>query len=269
MKPTDQKPIIQVAHLKKQYDGATEAAVKDISFDVKRGEFFGFLGPNGAGKSTTMNMLVNLVKKSSGSIKIDGFDIDENPDEIYKRVGFAMQEVGLDETATAREMLQLHARLYHLPKAGIDDRIAKLLKIVELEKVADRFTSTYSGGMRRRFDLALSLIHDPAVLFLDEPTTGLDPHARQTIWAHLRDLNKQGMTIFLTTHFMEEAEELCDRIAIMDGGKIVTEGTVPELIKKHKAKNLEDVFLKTTTAANLADEEGNPNASDPYARARA
>ena len=149
-------------------------------------------------------------------------------------------------TATAREMLQLHGRLYHLPPQRIDEQIAKLLKLVELEKVADRYTGTCSGGMRRRFDLALSLIHEPKVLFLDEPTQGLDPHARQLIWAHLRELNAQGMTIFLTTHFMDEAETLCQRIAIMDQGKIVVEGTIDELLKAHSAKSLEEVFLKLT-----------------------
>jgi len=258
--------IIEVKNLYKEYDGGVKA-VNGVTFHVKRGEFFGFLGPNGAGKSTTMNMLVNLVRKTKGNIIIDGIDIDQNPAEIYKRVGFAMQEVGLDETASAREMLQLHGRLYHMDPKEIDEQIARLLKLVELEKVADRYTSTYSGGMRRRFDLALALIHKPTVLFLDEPTTGLDPHARQLICAHPRELNKQGMTIFLTTHFMEEAEELCERLAIMDGGKIVTEGSVSELLSKHKTKNLEEVFLKTT-GSNLANEEVNLKASDPYARSR-
>lgn len=258
--------IIQVKNLKKEYPGGTKA-VNGVTFNVKRGEFFGFLGPNGAGKSTTMNMLVNLVKKTSGSVKIDGFEIDEHPDEIYKRVGFAMQEVGLDGTATAREMLELHGRLYHMPTAEIEAQIAKLLKLVELEKVADKYTYTYSGGMKRRFDLALALIHKPAVLFLDEPTQGLDVHVRQLIWGHLRQLNKEGMTIFLTTHFMEEAEALCDRIAIMDKGKIVTEGTTAELIKKHKAKNLEDVFLKTT-GSSLHQEDANSGAVDPYIQNR-
>lgn len=258
--------IIEVKSLKKEYPGGTKA-VQGVSFQVQRGEFFGFLGPNGAGKSTTMNMLVNLVKKSSGSIKIDGFDIEKDLDEIYKRVGFAMQEVGLDETATAREMLELHGHLYHLKTDEIKDQMTKLLKLVELEKVADKFAGTYSGGMRRRLDLALALMHKPQVLFLDEPTQGLDVHARHLIWGHLRELNKQGMTIFLTTHFMEEAEELCDRIAIMDKGKIVTEGTPAELKKKHKAKNLEEVFLNTT-GSNLANEEVNEKASDPYIRNR-
>jgi len=258
--------IIEVKDLRKTYAGGTEA-VKGVSFSVRDGEFFGFLGPNGAGKTTTMNMLVNLVKRTSGSIVIDGLTFEKEANEIYKRVGFAMQEIGLDETATAREMLELHGRLYHLPQDRIFSQIDKLLKLVELEKVADKFTATYSGGMRRRFDLALSLMHEPKILFLDEPTQGLDPHARQLIWNHLRDLNKAGMTVFLTTHFMDEAEELCERIAIMDKGQIVTEGTVEELISKHQAKNLEDVFLKTT-GSNIGDEEVNANASDPYARNR-
>jgi ABC-2 type transport system ATP-binding protein len=259
-------PIIEVEDLRKEYDTGT-VAVDGISFQVAKGEFFGFLGPNGAGKSTTMNMLVNLVKKTSGSIKIAGFDLSRQPNEVYKRVGFAMQEVGLDETATAEEMLQLHGRLYRLPPKEIAERSKELLKLVELEKVANRYTSTYSGGMRRRFDLALSLIHNPDVLFLDEPTTGLDPHARQLIWNHLRKLNRDGMTIFLTTHFMEEAENLCERIAIMDKGKIVTEGSIPQLLEKQNAKNLEEVFL-STTGSNLAAEEANLKASDPYARRR-
>lgn len=258
--------IIEVKNLVKIYPGDVKA-VDNVTFQVREGEFFGFLGPNGAGKSTTMNMLVNLVKKTSGSVKIDGLEVSENLDEVYKRVGFAMQEVGLDEVATAREMMQLHGRLYHLQPAEIESQIKKLLKLVELEKVADKFTSTYSGGMRRRFDLALSLIHNPKILFLDEPTQGLDPHARQLIWGHIRELNRQGMTIFLTTHFMDEAEQLCERIAIMDKGKIVTMGSPDELKKKHQANNLEEVFLKTT-GSNLANEEVNNNAADPYVRSR-
>ncbi|SRR5581483_6152755 len=260
------EPIISVKNLKKTYPGGTEA-VRGVSFEVAPGEFFGFLGPNGAGKTTTINMLVNLVKRTSGEIIIDGLTLEKNAREIYQRVGFAMQEVGLDETATAREMLQLHGRLYHLPPERIEQQVAKLLKLVELEKVADRYTHTYSGGMRRRFDLALSLIHEPKILFLDEPTQGLDPHARQLIWNHLRQLNAAGMTIFLTTHFMEEAEALCQRVAIMDKGLIVAEGTVEELVTQHQAKNLEDVFLKTT-GSTLGEEDVIANAVDPYARSR-
>jgi ABC-2 type transport system ATP-binding protein len=258
--------IIEVKDLTKTYPGGVEA-VRGVSFSVKPGEFFGFLGPNGAGKTTTINMLVNLVRRTSGQIAIDGFDLDRNPIDIYRRIGFAMQEMGLDETATAREMLQLHGRLHHLPKDQVDAQITKLLKLVELEKVADRYTHTYSGGMRRRFNLALSLLHEPKILFLDEPTQGLDPHARQMIWGHLRELNQRGMTVFLTTHFMDEAEALCDRLAIMDKGQIVTEGTVDELLARHGSKNLEEVFLKTT-GSNLGDEDVDLNAPDPFARRR-
>lgn len=258
--------IIEVKNLRKTYDTGTEA-VRGVSFSVAKGEFFGFLGPNGAGKTTTINMLVDLVHRTSGEITIDGLRLEDNARAIYQRIGFAMQEVGLDETATAREMLELHGRLYHLPPERIQSQIDFLLKLVELEKVADRYTHTYSGGMRRRFDLALSLIHEPKVLFLDEPTQGLDPHARQLIWNHLRELNQSGMTVFLTTHFMDEAEALCNRVAIMDKGQIVTEGTVNELLAKHEAKNLEDVFLKTT-GSSLGEEDVNPNSSDPYAQAR-
>ncbi|MHB8635577.1 MAG: ABC transporter ATP-binding protein [Fimbriimonadaceae bacterium] len=258
--------MIAVDALRKTYADGTEA-VRGVSFSVAEGEFFGFLGPNGAGKTTTINMLVSLVKKTSGKVTINGLDLDTQAPEIFKHVGFAMQEVGLDETATAREMLALHGRLYHLPPARIKEQIDKLLNLVELEKVADRYTSTYSGGMRRRFDLALALIHEPKVLFLDEPTQGLDPHARQLIWNHLRELNGNGMTIFLTTHFMDEAATLCQNLAIMDKGQIVTEGTVGGLLAKHSAKTLEEVFL-STTGSSLADEQVNLNAPDPYARGR-
>ena len=258
--------IIEVTNLTKIYPGNVKA-VDGVSFTVKEGEFFGFLGPNGAGKTTTINMLANLVKKTAGSAKIDGIEVSQRPNEVYKRIGFAMQEVGLDETATAREMMQLHGRLYHMPPQEIKAQMHKLLKLMELERVANKYVSTYSGGMKRRFDLALSLLHRPKILFLDEPTTGLDPHARRLIWNHLRQLNKEGMTIFLTTHFMDEAEALCKRIAIMDKGKIVAEGSAASLAKKYKVKNLEQVFLKVT-GHSFQEAEINLNATDPYSRIR-
>jgi len=258
--------IIEVTNLTKIYNGKVKA-VDNVSFAVKEGEFFGFLGPNGAGKTTTINMLANLVKKTAGSAKIDGFEVARQSDEVYKRIGFAMQEVGLDETATAREMMQLHGRLYHMPPSEIKAQMHKLLKLMELERVADKYVSAYSGGMKRRFDLALSLLHKPKILFLDEPTTGLDPHARRMIWNHLKQLNKEGMTIFLTTHFMDEAEELCRRIAIMDKGKIVAEGSASSLAKKYRVKSLEEVFLKVT-GHSFQEEELNANSTDPYARIR-
>ena len=258
--------IIEVTNLTKIYNGKVKA-VDNVSFAVKEGEFFGFLGPNGAGKTTTINMLANLVKKTAGSAKIDGFEVARQSDEVYKRIGFAMQEVGLDETATAREMMQLHGRLYHMPPSEIKAQMHKLLKLMELERVADKYVSAYSGGMKRRFDLALSLLHKPKILFLDEPTTGLDPHARRMIWNHLKQLNKEGMTIFLTTHFMDEAEELCRRIAIMDKGKIVQIGKHSDLINLEGEYKLEEVFLKVT-GHSFQEEELNANSTDPYARIR-
>ncbi len=262
----NQRNIIEVSNLVKIYPGNVKA-VDGVSFSVKEGEFFGFLGPNGAGKTTTINMLANLVKKTAGSAKIDGLEVSRYPNEVYKRIGFAMQEVGLDETATAREMMQLHGRLYHLPKHEIISQMRKLLKLMELERVANKYVSTYSGGMKRRFDLALSLLHKPKVLFLDEPTTGLDPHARRLIWNHLKQLNKEGMTIFLTTHSMEEAEALCERVAIINKGKIITGGTPKSLVKKYKVKNLEGVFLKVT-GHSFQEAEINLKSTDPYARIR-
>ena len=261
-----QDKIIVVDKLTKKYAGDV-TAVDGISFRVDRGEFFGFLGPNGAGKTTTIRMLANLTKKTSGSAKIDGVEVSDNPQEIYKKIGFAMQEVGLDETASAREMMMLHGKLYHLSNDEIEKRMKELLKLVELEKVADKYASTFSGGMRRRLDLALALIHRPKVLFLDEPTVGLDPHARNLVWEYLRDLNKKGMTIFLTTHFMDEAEQLCTCLAIIDNGKIVENGSPKELIAKHKAKTLEEVFL-ATTGHSFGESEINTNATDPYSRLR-
>jgi len=164
-------------------------------------------------------------------------------------------------------MMQLHGRLYHMHPSEIKAQMHKLLKLMELERVADKYVSAYSGGMKRRFDLALSLLHKPKILFLDEPTTGLDPHARRMIWNHLKQLNKEGMTIFLTTHFMDEAEELCRRIAIMDKGKIVAEGSASSLAKKYRVKSLEEVFLKVTDHS-FQEEELNANSTDPYARIR-
>lgn len=258
--------IIEVNNLTKIYKRGNKA-VDGITFSVKKGEFFGLLGPNGAGKTTTINMLVNLVKKTAGSAKIDGFEVSDQSNKVYERIGFAMQEVGLDETATAREMMQLHGRLYHMPKKEIEEQIKKLLELVELERVADRYVSTYSGGMRRRFDLVLSLLHKPKILFLDEPTTGLDPHARRLIWNYLRNLNKEGMTIFLTTHAMEEAEALCQRVAIIDKGKIVADGSPEELMRKYGVGNLEEVFLRVT-GHSFQESELILNATDPYARIR-
>ena len=220
--------IIQVEDLVKVYPGGTRA-VNEVSFSVKEGEFFGFLGPNGAGKSTTMKILGTLLGLTSGQATVGGYDVARNQKEVRRIIGFAMQEVGLDDLATGRDFLVMQGLLYGLSRKESKARAEELLELVALTDVAKRKVGAYSGGMRRRIDLAAALVHRPAVLFLDEPTTGLDPQSRLAIWEHLEQLNAEGITIFLTTQMMEEADHLCQRIAIIDRGEIVAEGKPSEL----------------------------------------
>jgi ABC-2 type transport system ATP-binding protein len=220
--------IIEVRNLTKIYEPDIRA-VDDISFDVKEGEIFGFLGPNGAGKSTTIKILNTLVRSTSGSATVSGIDVDENPRAVREMIGYASQETGLDDDLTGRENLMLQCRFHHIPMEKALRKTSELLKTVDLESSADRPSGTYSGGMRRRLDLATALVSDPRVLFLDEPTTGLDPQSRRAIWDYIRLLNKRGTTIFLTTQYMEEADQLSDRLSIIDLGKIVAEGVPSEL----------------------------------------
>jgi daunorubicin resistance ABC transporter ATP-binding subunit len=219
------EPIIDVRDLTKVYPDGTRA-VQGVTFQVRRGEFFGFLGPNGAGKSTTIKMLITLLDKTSGEARVLDRDIERDAAAIRRRIGYSAQEVGLDDDLTGRENLLLQGRLYHLPAAELKQRIEELLKLMDLSADADRPAGAYSGGMRKRLDLATGLIHRPELLFLDEPTTGLDPQNRAGLWKHLERLNKdEGLTIFLTTHYMEEADRLCDRLAIIDHGRIIAEGS--------------------------------------------
>ena len=204
-------------------------AVAGISFFVREGEFFGFLGPNGAGKSTTMKVLGTLLKKTSGTAVVGGYDVSRDSQEVRRIIGFAMQEVGLDDLASGRDFLVMQGLLYGLSRKEAASRAKELLELVALSEVANRKVGSYSGGMRRRIDLAGALIHRPRVLFLDEPTTGLDPQSRLAIWEHLKTLSQRGITIFLTTQMMEEADQLCQRIAIIDQGQIVAEGTPVQL----------------------------------------
>jgi ABC-2 type transport system ATP-binding protein len=226
----DSDAVIEVRDLVKQYADGTRA-VSGVSFAVRKGEIFGFLGPNGAGKTTTMRILGTLHHQTSGTARVLGLDVAKDSAEVQRRIGFAMQEVGMDELATAQEMLVLHARLYGIPPKDAKARAAALLKTFELEKHANRRVTRFSGGMQRRLDLAVSLIHEPEVLFLDEPSTGLDPKSRSDLWAILRRLQAQGMTVLLSTHYMEEADELCDRIAIIHQGRIAAIDT-PENLKR-------------------------------------
>ncbi|MDA0988742.1 MAG: ATP-binding cassette domain-containing protein [Chloroflexi bacterium] len=221
--------IVLVRNLLKVYKGGTRA-VDGIDFAVQPGEFFGLLGPNGAGKTTTIKILSTLLKKTSGEVRVAGYDIDRDPLSVRKSIGFAMQSVGLDDLSTGRDFLMLQGLLYGLSAAEARSRVEELLDLVGLASVAKRKVGTYSGGMRRRIDLVAALIHRPPLLLLDEPTTGLDPQSRLAIWDYLAHLNEQGVTILLTTQMMEEADRLCRRIAIIDRGLIVAEGS-PDALK--------------------------------------
>ena len=220
--------IVVVQNLQKTY-GKDIVAVDGISFKVKKGEIFGFLGPNGAGKSTTIKILTTLLGKSSGKVTIDGLDIDADQVKVRRIIGYSSQEVGVDDDLTARENLMLQCSFHHIPKEQAKAKVNELLQTVRLAEAADRRLKTFSGGMRKRLDLASSLVSDPKILFLDEPTTGLDPQSRQDVWEYIIKLNRKGMTIFLTTQYMEEADRLASRLCIVDQGKIVAEGTPTEL----------------------------------------
>ena len=204
-------------------------AVDGIDITVKTGEIFGFLGPNGAGKSTAVRMLTTLLRPTSGTATVAGFDVAKQPDEVRRRIGVALQDAAIDPLMTGTELLRLQAVLYGIPQAQMKNRASELLERVGLTAAADRRVGTYSGGMRRRLDLALALIHQPTVLFLDEPTTGLDPMSRMSLWEEVRRLNNEGTTVMLTTQYLEEADQLADRIAIIDAGKIVREGKPQDL----------------------------------------
>ena len=204
-------------------------AVNGIDLQVNAGEIFGFLGPNGAGKSTVVRMLTTLLRPTSGKAFVAGFDVAKHPNEVRQRIGVALQDAAIDPLMTGVELLRLQAVLYSIPKSKMKSRADELLERVGLTAAADRRVGTYSGGMRRRLDLALSLIHQPTVLFLDEPTTGLDPMSRVSLWEEVRRLNNEGTTVMLTTQYLEEADQLADRIAIIDKGVIVREGKPQDL----------------------------------------
>jgi len=244
--------IIEVKDLVKIYDPNIKAVDK-ISFDVKRGEIFGFLGPNGAGKSTTIKILTTLLKKTSGKVVVDGIDIDENPGEVRKIIGYAAQEVGVDDDLTGRENLKLQCSFYHIPREKVNQKVDDLLKALDLTEAADRRAGTYSGGMRKRLDIAAALIHEPKLMFLDEPTTGLDPQTRKATWEYIKQLNKNGTTIFLTTQYMEEADKLADRLSIIDLGHIVAEGT-PTSLKSEIAADVVQIVLKENGNRKIHEE---------------
>jgi ABC-2 type transport system ATP-binding protein len=224
-------PVIAARDLRKSFraKGGTVEAVRGVSIDVAAGETFGFLGPNGAGKTTTLRMLTTLLPIDAGSATVAGFDVARQPQQVRTRIGYVSQQGGADELATGRENLLLQGRLYGASRAEVAPRAAALADLLDLAEFADRRVGTYSGGQRRRLDIALSLVHEPAVLFLDEPTTGLDPQSRANLWDHIRALRDRGTTVFLTTHYLEEADALCERLMIMDHGQVVADGTPREL----------------------------------------
>ena len=218
---------IDVSHLSKSYDGVK--AVEDLSFQVYQGEIFGLLGPNGAGKSTTLRTLITLLHPTSGCATVLGHDTVKDADAVRQRIGYVPQERAIDRFLTGREHLELLAALYHLPKHEGARRIGELLKLVELEMHADRLAKTYSGGMKRKLDIACGLLPNPQILFLDEPTLGLDVQSRLRIWDYVRMLKARGITVVMTTNYLDEADQLCDRLAIIDAGKIKTLGSPTEL----------------------------------------
>ena len=230
--------IISVKNLVLVYSDGTKA-VDDISFSVKEGEFFGFLGPNGAGKSTTIKILTTLLRKTSGSVTVAGHDIQGGAAAIRKIIGVQSQETTVDGDLTGRENLMLQGHFQQIRGNKLDKRVKMLLELVGLEGAADKRARNYSGGMKKRLDLATALVHEPKLLFLDEPTTGLDPQSRLAIWSYLERLNKEeGITIFLTTQYLEEADRLCKRLEIVDFGKIVADGTPAELKREIGADSI-------------------------------
>jgi ABC-2 type transport system ATP-binding protein len=251
------KSIIGAKNVTKRFGDIV--AVDNIDFDVQKGEIFAFLGPNGAGKSTTIKMLTTMLRPTSGHLTLDGHDVAKERDSARKAFGIVFQDPSLDEELSAYENMDLHAALYSVPKAQRRQRIGELLELVELANRQDSMVKTFSGGMRRRLEIARGLLHEPRVLFLDEPTLGLDTQTRNLMWDYVKKLShEKGMTIFFTTHYLDEAEAVAERIAIIDHGKIVALGTTPELCKQTNTKTLEEAYLKLT-GKTLRDESSSGN----------
>ena len=246
--------IVTVKNLTEIYSDGTKA-VDDISFNVSEGEFFGFLGPNGAGKSTTIKILTTLLRKTSGTVSVAGFDLDKQAADIRKIIGVQSQETTVDGDLTGRENITLQGHFHQMNTDAIKKRVDELLVLVGLESAAEKRARNYSGGMKKRLDLATALVHKPKMLFLDEPTTGLDPQSRAAIWSYLEKINKQeDITIFLTTQYLEEADKLCKRLSIIDAGKIVASGSPIELKREIGADSIR-ISLENCTTDNAKAKE--------------
>lgn len=237
--------MIDVQNLTKKFGDFT--AVDNVSFSINKGKIFAFLGPNGAGKSTTIKMLTTVLTPTSGQITLDGKDPVVEQDAARKSFGIVFQDPSLDDELTSYENMYFHGVLYGVKKTELKSKIETLMKFVDLWDRKDSLVKEFSGGMKRRLEIARGLLHHPKVLFLDEPTIGLDPQTRNHLWSYIQDLNKkEGLTVFLTTHYMEEADKIADRMAIIDHGKIIAQGTSKQLKEQTKTDNLEDAFLKLT-----------------------
>lgn len=236
--------VVKGRDLVKRYNGLV--AVDGLSFRVAQGECFGFLGPNGAGKTTTMRMIYGFTAPAAGDLEVFGLAVARHSREIKRRIGIAPQEMSLDPDLRVMQNLLIYARYFDIPRAEAEERAEELLRFFHLQDKRAENLDHLSGGMKRRLLVARALINRPELLVLDEPTTGLDPQSRHDMWDRIRDLKNGGVTTILTTHYMEEAEQLCDRIVVIDRGRIVEEGAPAALIEKHRARNLEEVFLKLT-----------------------
>ncbi len=247
--PRSDEPVIEVRDLVKVY-GRDTRALDGITFDVARGELFGFLGPNGAGKTTTIRILATLLRPTSGIARVAGLDVATRAHEVRERLGLAMQTPTLDAFSTGRETLELAGRLHRLPAGRLRGRADELLELMGLSGVAKKLTGTYSGGMKRRLDLASALMHRPSLLILDEPTEGLDPQSRTALWEELERISAEGTTMLLTTHYMEEADRLCSRLAIVDNGRIVVDGE-PQQLKETVGADSVVLQLESTNGDGL------------------
>jgi len=235
---------IDIQNLTKKFEDVT--AVDNLNIGIEKGELFGLLGPNGAGKTTTIKMLCGLLEPTNGSATVSGHGVRKEQTEVKKLIGVCPQDTAVYPYLTGRENIEFFGNLHAMPKKKLRENTDRLLEKLGLTQDADRRLSKYSGGMKRRINLIIALVHDPEVAFLDEPTVAMDPQSRHAVWDVIRELKKQGKTIILTTHYMEEAEELCDRVGIIDHGKLIALGSPKNLKDKFKARNLEEVFIQLT-----------------------